>query len=319
MIVERCFEAPRRRIHLQAGELHAEIWPEAGGAIARFDLHAGGTAPQPLFRPTPPQDLYSPLELASFPLLPYSNRIRDGHFAFGGAEYRLPRNFHGMKFPQHGVGWLLRWSTDAIETDTCELSLHHAAGTDWPFEFRATQRFTLTPEVLTIAMTLRNLTSTEMPYGMGQHPYFPRPRGTRLRARVAGVWRSDADMLPLQHAPLPDEWNLAQGILLDDTFIDNCFDGFGGEALIHWPDGSGLLIDAPPPLEFLVVYNPPAEQFFCVEPVTQLSDGFNMAARPGISAGNAGLRTLRSGESATVRHSFQYLRHAPQAAASPGC
>ena len=310
MIAAQCFGAPQQRIHLRAGELHVEIWPEAGGAVARFERNAAIGAPQPLFRSTPAQQRYSPLELACFPLLPYSNRIRDGRFGFGGAQYCLPRNRPDVAHPLHGVGWLSAWTIAAVEADACELSLHYLAGAGWPFEFRATQRFRLTQAALVIDMTLQNLAATTMPCGLGQHPYFPRPPGTRLRADVSGVWRADADMLPLERVPLPTEWDLVRDCPLDGTFIDNCFDGFTGAATVRWPDGSGLAIEAAAPLDFLVVYNPPAQDYFCVEPVTQLSDGFNIAARPALSAAATGLRTLRSGESLSARHSFRYLANA---------
>lgn len=173
-------------------------------------------------------------------------------------------------------------------------------------EFRATQRFTLTHEALHIDTALQNLAAIPMPFGMGQHPYFPRPNGTRLRARVSAVWQGDPDRLPTERVPLPQEWNLGRGCLLDHTFIDHCFDGFGGEVMIRWPDGSGLIVAASAPAHFLVVYNPTPLAFFCVEPVTQLSDGFNMGARPGISALQAGLRSLKSGECTSVGHSYRY-------------
>ena len=40
-----------------------------------------------------PDGADDPLAMASFPLVPYANRIAQGRFAFDGADHQLPRNF----------------------------------------------------------------------------------------------------------------------------------------------------------------------------------------------------------------------------------
>ncbi len=57
---------------------------------------------------------------------------------------------------------------------------------------------------------------------------------------------------------------------------------------------------ADPQLRFLVVYTPPGEPFFCVEPVSNCTDAFNLHAE---GRDDTGTRILQPGDSlaATVR------------------
>src|SRR5882757_4388990 len=88
----RGFSAPRQRIELRTSALRCEIWPELGGALAAFESLDEPDGPRALFRPTPVAASYTPLQLSSWPLLPYANRIRDGRFSYAGRAHLLPRN-----------------------------------------------------------------------------------------------------------------------------------------------------------------------------------------------------------------------------------
>ena len=83
--------------------------------------------------------------------------------------------------------------------------------------------------------------------------------------------------------------------------MDNCFGGWNGEAAIRWPEtGLTFRIEAEPAFGHLVIYLPPGEDFFCVEPVSNANDGFNLFDL-GVPA--TGVRVLAAGETlaGTVR------------------
>ena len=68
----------------------------------------------------------------SYPLAPYSNRIRDGVFTFDGARHRL-RSLAGRSEAIHGSGLYLPWQVRALEADSVDLVLDAPAGTmGWP-------------------------------------------------------------------------------------------------------------------------------------------------------------------------------------------
>ena len=72
---------------LAAGRLRLELSPSIGGSISSFEWIAEGRA-RPILRKSnsPRQNV---LGAASFPLVPYVNRIRGGCFTFRGREVRL--------------------------------------------------------------------------------------------------------------------------------------------------------------------------------------------------------------------------------------
>ena len=83
------FLPPLRRLTLRSERLLAEIWPEAGGSVARFEYLAPDGTSVALFRGAGAQPVHQPTDLACWPLLPYSNRIAHGRFRFEGQEHRL--------------------------------------------------------------------------------------------------------------------------------------------------------------------------------------------------------------------------------------
>jgi aldose 1-epimerase len=308
MLAFENFAPPVKRINLQLQGFRCEVWPELGGALARFthqDTRSGRV--RHLFRPATDVAPYQPLDLASWPLLPYSNRIRDGSFSFAGRGHKLPRNFAAFKHPTHGIGWLRPWQTLAVHEDRCELRLTHAGDAHWPFAFAATQIIRLTATGVQLEMTLHNLGSEPMPYGLGQHPYFPRPPGTSIQTEVSGVWQNDAEFLPINRTAIPAAWDMRNGCLLDEVFIDNCFDGYAGKTRLIWPDGGEILMTSSANLGFLVIYNPVECDYVCIEPVSHMPDAFNFAARAHTHTGHA---VLAPDESVTVTHCFDY--QAPQ-------
>src|SRR2546426_1089250 len=76
--------------------------------------------------------------------------------------------------------------------------------------------------------------------------------------------------------------------------LDNCFVGWRRRALIECPEsGMRLVMAAEPPLDFLVVYTPAGRAFFCVEPVSHVTDAVNLAAA---GRTDTGFRILEPGE-----------------------
>ena len=62
--------------------------------------------------------------------------------------------------------------------------------------------------------------------------------------------------------------------------MENIFSGLNRDVLISWPEWkASLKISAEVPLDFLVIFTPTDEDYFCVEPVIHLTDAFNLLDR----------------------------------------
>ena len=279
-------------ITLRAGGAGLVLAPDVGGAVARYWIDRGATALE-LLRPWPAPRPGDPFESSAFALVPYSNRIRAGRFGFRGHTVNLPLNRAPDRHSIHGLGWQAAWRPIDVSAREVTLEFRHDAGA-WPWAFRTTQHFALEPTALTVVLTLRNESDTTMPAGLGWHPYFPRTPRTTIVADVRAMWLTDDEVMPTRlSAPRP-EADLSRGVLADTVALDNCFIGWRRRAMIEWPEaGARLVMTADPPLDFLVVFTPRGRSFFCLEPVSHMTDAFNVSAAGGT---DTGARALEPGE-----------------------
>lgn len=108
-----------QRIVISNRVLELQVLPDMGGSIARFDLLADN-GPIPLLRGTD-NDYTDVLNAACFPLVPFCNRIRNGHIVCDGHEIRLSPNMAGDVSPLHGQGWGGEWKLVDKDGSTLEL------------------------------------------------------------------------------------------------------------------------------------------------------------------------------------------------------
>ncbi len=255
------------RVILRDGDATLVLAPELGGSIAEWSR-----AGEALFRPCPPGPLesQSARTLASYPLVPYSNRVGGRRFSFAGETHELPELMNGHAI--HGAGWQLPWTARQDGT-SASMTLDFQPGPLWPFAFQAQQTFTLTETMLTCSFSIENRHSSPAPAGFGFHPYFPRSPEARLQFDADGVWLG---VIPTHRAAVPPEWDHREGRQIGSATVDNCFTGWGGHARLIYPDrGYAIDLSADPIYRHLIVFVPEGRDFYAVEPVTNMNDGLN--------------------------------------------
>lgn len=293
-------------------EEHPIVWLEhAGQRLGLLPALGGGVAAWQLERPEGRVDLWRPWDgaapdrytFASFPLVPWSNRISGGGFEHERRFHPMQPNRVGEPYPIHGDGWLQAWSCEqpAVDTLVMKLASRHFDGN--PYVYAAEQRFTLREGGMDQQLRVTHLGERSLPYGLGLHPYFPRTEGTRLRAPVQGVWLSGADPLPTQHSTtFPATWDINDAPAWG-PLIDNGYTGWAGHAAISWPERRlGLTLRVPsvtPGQGYCLLYRPPEGPFFCFEPITHPIDAFHLPGRPG-------LRVLNHGESMSLEAQWRF-------------
>ena len=265
------------RLLLSAGTLSLELAPAIGGSIARF-----WRGDQELMRPAA-IDAALAGDMASFPLVPFSNRIRGGRFACDGREITLAPNLDGDKSPLHGQGWRAIWSVDERDGTSAILSFLHEPG-EWPWRYTASQRFELDASGLTLALSCRNLSPYRMPCALAQHPYFPCDGGTRLTTSVTDVWTIDDDVLPVERVPAAGRYDPSNGPVCGRG-LDNGYEGWSGEAMIDWGHGARIRMTAPAPR--FQLYAPAAGGLFVAEPVENANCALNLPQEEWEAAGLA--------------------------------
>ena len=229
-------------------------------------------------------------KLASFPMVPWSNRIGLGGFEQEGVFHPIEPNRVGEPYPIHGDGWLQPWALTQPSDDTVVMTLESHEFQGNPYNYRAEQRFVLHEGGMTQTLSVTHLGDNPLPYGLGQHPWFLRSPNTSLHAQVKGVWLSGADPMPTKNtSDFPESWNLNHGINVNGTLVDNAFTGWAGHASIHYLDKNLKITMHVPDVQanknlegFCLLYRPEQGSAFCFEPVTHPIDAFHVPGRPGL-------------------------------------
>jgi aldose 1-epimerase len=276
-------------IELRAGAARAVIAPAIGGSIAAFEFDG-----QPILRPTSGKALAEGAvrSFACFPLIPFSNRIADATLRWAGREYPLTRYVDAEPHAIHGNGWQRAWSVTRSDASSLAIVLEHdasgARALEWPFPYRARQRFDLAGDAqavrLTLELEIENTGSDAFPFGLGWHPYFARDHQTELGFAAGGVWHTDLLRLPTWFETVPAQWNFDPPRPPGAAELDNCFVRWRPPATVRWPARKLIAeVAAAQVCDHLVVFVPPnpsgAKPFFALEPVTHMTDAFNRAGR----------------------------------------
>jgi aldose 1-epimerase len=250
---------------LHQGGWHVELDPAHGGQIIRADWN--GT---PVLAPGQPGRAAPEQSAGCFPLVPYSNRIRDGQFLFDDRTISLPPPRYVTPHALHGWGWRAPWRLASLSGTSAKLELDHEAA-DWPWDYRAEQSVSIDGDALMLSLSVTNRSQSRMPAGIGFHPYFVRPSNLTLEAKTLGRWATDpaAPGLPLNREDPPTD--------LATTELDHCFFGWDRRAGFTISGGLRVELTASPVLSHLVMYTPAGQPFFCIEPVSHPNNAPNLA------------------------------------------
>ena len=287
-------------VRLASGPLELLLAPGVGGSIARFDYLEEGEKLN-IFRGSEgvPQ---TPLDAASFPLVPYCNRIRNGRFSFRGREVTIPRNMKTDASPLHGDGWLAPWEVVSASERDCELRFFHEAD-DWPWAYKARQLFAIDPGGFTVRLICRNLSAEPMPCGLGQHPYFRCTEKTVLDTEVTHAWTIDEKVLPVEKVSASGRYDLKDRRVCGQD-LDNGFGGWGGSCSIHTPGAPFSIRFTSNHAGFFQLYSPLEGGIFVAEAVTHANAALN---EPEESWPELGLRVLEPGEEMSLTARFDVI------------
>jgi aldose 1-epimerase len=293
--------AEHNLLTLSGGEFELVLCPSLGGAIHGFSWVRDGQR-VPLLRASR-EGADSVLDMASFPLVPYVNRIRDGRFAFRGQEIVLTPNLAGDMSPLHGQGWLGEWDVDGCEESRAELRFEHEAG-EWPWRYQARQVVELDAGGMSLRLECRNRDTTPMPCGLGQHPYFPCGPETRIDTQVRTVFEIDENVLPTGEVTATGRFDLGDRAVCGQR-LDHGFGGWGGFARLRDPAWPGALQLSSPTARFFQLYSPESGGIFVAEPVTHANAALN---EPEERWAELGLQVLEPGEAMHLDMRLELVR-----------
>ncbi len=287
------------------------VRPDLGGGLATFELKLKGQWTSVL---RGKQDSSWFNELACYVLAPWSNRIRDATLAWEGREIALQSDWedgtaiHGDV--KEATFKILDRSPQSVRMQTVR---DGAKGQNWPWKYECIVRYQLDGMALSLSVTVKNRDTRAMPCGIGLHPFFmtrlakSAQEAALVRLPVAMKYACEG-MMPVGETSddelcqaLRDGWTVHGG--LDDVFSLRT-DEFDAE--IVWPETLRLSLKSRGGCGHAVIYSgeggvEPA--FFCLEPVTHVNDGMNLAVQ---GWKNTGVRVLRPGENIRLETVFEF-------------
>jgi aldose 1-epimerase len=266
------------------------LLPDLGGAVGGW-VRDGADVLHPVSDPNLIAQHERPV--AAYALIPFSNRVGYGRFSFGGEDFQLAANFGGEPHTIHGNAWEREWQVAEAQASRAVLVLDHQGPAEqWPFHYLATMTYVLGDTSLEVTIRLENTDERAQPVGLGFHPFFPRTDDVELGFTASGVWQAGADSLPETRLPVEGNWRFDPIRPVAGAKLDNCYTGWTGEAVLHWPSRRlGLRIAASDLFGHLVVYTPPGRNYLAVEPASNMTDAVNR-----MDIADNGLRVLQSGE-----------------------
>ena len=267
-------------LSLRSGVAEASIHPDIGGRLGQLDLGDG-----PLLRG--PSDDLGWAQWGCYPLLPWSNRIPDGHLVFGSIDSRLPANWpDGSAI--HGLVASSPWTVRTTSDNEAELVVEAAAG---PYHVRGEQAFELRPGELRLRLAVENIGDAAVPVGLGVHPWF---HAGRVRVPADRKWPGDP--LPTgPHLPVDAADDLRDGTVPPP--MDRCFTALT-DTVAEIP---GLRFHWEGPVTQVVVFTG-EPGWVAVEPVTMANDGFRLAEQ---GVAGHGVQVLEPGGALAVSYRFE--------------
>ncbi|UBV42833.1 aldose 1-epimerase [Deinococcus taeanensis] len=274
------------------GVLTLEVVPDLGASVLNLRAASG----RPVLRPVALADVQTSSQCASFTLLPFSNRIRDARFVFGGREVLLRPNTKGG-LAQHGDVRNRPWQVERVSGEhlRCSFNSRDFADMNWPWAFTAQVEYRLHGPHLDTTVTLVNTDVTPMPAGLGLHPYFARVHDgvdPALHLGAELTYDTDDQHLTLGEArPVGPGEDYGVPAPLGDRQLDRTYTAWDGTARLDWGDRA-VILTADNVYSHVVVFTAP-DGSLALEPVSHATDAFNLAAR---GVGGVDLRVLVPGQ-----------------------
>lgn len=286
---------------LSEGNTRLELRPSYGGRISRL-VFDGWDVLCPI--PEQENDVWQGYKGGSFPLVPFSNRIKNATFAFDEKDIQLEPHPNEPGHALHGHGCFSKWSVEDRSDNKAVISYHHRAdGMGWPWSYSATQEFTIRQGECHVRINVSNLSGAAMPLGFGFHPFFPFDDDVRLKFDCDAEWIGSPEVFPTERQNLTHDFNASAGRNLWRDTKTVCFDGFKGEAEIHWLNTNRrLALKSDALLNHFIVHVPNGAKYFCLEPVCHPTDGFNLSAQKII---NTPVLTINAGRTVSTSMTFK--------------
>ena len=168
-------------------------------------------------------------------LLPWPNRIRDGRYAFDGAEHQLPLTEVARGHASHGLTRWESWTLHESAAGSVTLGYRLMSRGGYPWTLDLTAAYSLSEAGLAVAVTAVNHGTTPAPYAAGAHPYFTAGPGDldtwELRLPGATALVTDERLIPTGEVEVAGtDLDFGTGRVIGEQALDTAFGGLERDA-----------------------------------------------------------------------------------------
>lgn len=230
-------------------------------------------------------------------LAPWPNRVVDGKYSFGGADYQLAHTEPARAHALHGLASWLDFAAVDEASDRVTLAARISPQTGYPWRILIETTYTLSADGLAQTVVATNEGATPAPWGTGTHPYLVAGDGTvddwTLDLPATEVLAVTADRLAptgvvAVDADDPERFDFRVARQIGAVEIDHAYTGLSwddnGEATVRVTaaDGAGVAMTWDAACPWVQVHTsdkgagrPGHRAGMAIEPMTCAPDAFN--------------------------------------------
>lgn len=222
----------------------------------------------------------------SIHLAPFPNRIKNGKYTFEVTAYQLSFNKLKENNAIHGFVWNKKFeviSTHA-EKDFASITLkyiYNSSELGFPFPFELLYEYTLNKNSFSMKIEAINKGRTNMPFGLGWHPYFTLGTDVRewqLQLPECNILGADERLIPT--GGRNSYSSFLQLETIGNTHFDTAFEltdkqDFFETKIFSEKINNTISIKQSNIFKYLQVYIPPNRNSIAIEPMTCPANAFN--------------------------------------------
>jgi aldose 1-epimerase len=289
----RTSQCPSAATNVAAMAMTGQQYLLVAGEFSATVVEVGAGLRQLTFRGT---DLVVPYGVDQLPakgqgavLVPWPNRLRNGHYTFHGTSYQLPLSEPATGNAIHGLGRWIRWTPLAVAPSSVTLAIDVVPQPGYVFQLHVAITYELDADRgLLVTIRAVNTGDQPAPFGAGFHPYLSTHGHAlddvtvRVPARLKVV--TDAAKVPIGTRTVSRSTDdLRRGRRLRSTRFDDCFTGLGGSSgptsVEVSTKSGGTRVWCDPAFGWLQLFTVaelwPSVAGVAVEPMTCPADAFN--------------------------------------------